>query len=549
MATYTIGIDFGKNGCRALLVDTTDGSEVACSSVEYNNGIMINNFFNGVPLPENWAIADPQDYIDVVAEAVNEIVENVQASEIMGLGIAFSSCCVMPVKADGTPLCALPEFKNNPHAYIKVTRHRSAVKQAEKIGKLAKQYNEPWVATGKNEDSNEWMLPKVLEIIDEAPQIYEAADFFMEATDWLVWQLTGNPVRNAFSASFKAQIDDKGDGPSTEFLRAVNPMLENFYKTKLNIPVASPITRAGGLTRSMASLLGLKPGTAVAVGGVDVLTCLPALDMCEEGGLVGILGETSTFITISKKEVILNGIARGVKGSIIPEYYTYKSNLKCVGDNYAWFLNNFVPPEYHVGAKAEGRNLHSFIAQKMMRLAPGENGIIAINWHKGSYAPIEDKKLSTVYVGMDKSTRVEHLYRAIIEGMAFDTRYVIEEYTSKDIDIDCFYGVGTIAERNPFISQLYADILGIPVRVAGTSKSPALGAAIVASAISGVYESINEAAHNMGVLKNVVYFPNITAVSIYDEMYQEYKKVREYFSVKQSSIMHNLKDIKAKCKL
>ena len=185
----------------------------------------------------------------------------------------------------------------------------------------------------------------------------------------------------------------------------------------------------------------------------------------------------------------------------------------------------------------------------MMRLSPGENGIIAVNWHKGSSAPLMDKELSTLYVGMDINTRAEHLYRAIIEGMAFDTRYIMEEYASNGIEIDCFYGVGTIAERNPFISQLYADILGIPVRVAGTSKSPALGAAIIASAISGVYPNIDEAAHSMGVLKNVVYIPNRTAVEIYDDMYKEYKRLREYFSIQHSDIMHNLKDIKKRSKM
>lgn len=543
MSKYTIGIDFGKTGCRALLIDTADGSEVACASAEYYNGIMLNNFFNGVPLPEGWAIADPQDYIDVITETVSELSQKVKISDIAGLGIAFSSCCILPVKADGTPLCALPEFKNNPHAYIKVTRHRAAGEQAKKINTLANEMREPWVSIGQNADSPEWLLPKVLEILEEAPTVFQAADYFIEATDWLVWQLTGNPVRNSFSAAFKAQIRDNTQ-PSKEFLKALNPQLENLYQTKLNLPIASPVTCAGGLTRGMSAQMGIKPGTPVAVGGVDILACIPALDVCRPGGLVGIFGTSAMFVTLSDKCVEPMGVARGDKGSIIPGYYTYKSNVPCMGDNYAWFLNNYLTPEYHSGAKAEGRNLHSFIAQKMMRLKPGENGIISINWLKGTYCPLNDKDLSGLFIGMDINTKPEHIYRAIIEGMAFDTRTLIEEYAINDIEIDSFYGVGTIAERNPFITQLYADILNIPVRVAGSSKSPALGAAIIAATISGEYSGIEEAANAMGVLKNVVYLPDVNASAVYDRMYIEYRKLTDYFSEENPSIMHNLKAIK-----
>lgn len=543
MSKYTIGIDFGKNGCRALLIDTADGREVASASAEYYNGIMLNNFFSGVPLPENWAIADPQDYIDVIAETVSELAEKVNISDIAGIGLAFSSCCILPVKADGTPLCALAEFKNNPHAYIKVTRHRSAVSQAIKINSTAKAFKEPWVNVGQNADSPEWLLPKVLEIVEEAPTVYQAADYFIEATDWLVWQLTGNPVRNSFSTAFKSQISE-GSIPSKEFLKALNPMLENLYQTKLNLPIASPVTCAGGLTRNLASQMGIKPGTPVAVGGVDVLACMPALGVCKPGGLVGILGKSAIFVTLSDKCISSGGIARGDKGSIVPGYYTYKSNIPCMGDNYAWFLNNYLTPEYHTGAKTEGRNLHSYIAQRMMKLKPGENSIIALNWLKGTVCPTNDKELSGLFVGMDINTRAEHIYRAIIEGMVFDTRMLIEQYTANNIEIDSFYGVGTIAERNPFITQLYADILNIPVMVAGSPKSPALGAAIIAATISGEYDNIEEAAEAMGMLKSVVYLPNVKASAVYDRMYVEYKKLARYFSVENSSIMHNLKAIK-----
>lgn len=544
MAQYTIGIEFGKTGCRSILADIADGHEVACATAEYPTGVMTKNFFTGQPLPNNWAIAKPGDYIDVIADTVNELTENVQISDIIGIGLAFSSCCILPVKSDGTPLCYLPQFKNNPHAYIKVTRHRSALSQAKHIAELSALTDEPWVKFSRNCASPEWLLPKVLETLEEAPDVYAAADYFMEATDWLIWQLTGNPVRNSFSTSFKAQISESGE-PSDSFLEKLNPHLKGLYKTKLNLPIASPVTCAGGVTPAMAALLGVKPGTPVAVGGVDVLTCIPAVKMYKPGGLVNIMGNTSILVTLSEKATLLDGITRGVKGSIIPGLYTYKSNQPCMGDNYAWFLASYLSPQYHTAAKAEGRNLHSYVAQLMMKLAPGENGIIAVNWHRGSNTPVNDKKLSSVFVGMDINTKPEHLYRAIIEGMAFDTRVIIDEYRRGGIEINQFCGVGNIAERNPFIMQVYADILNMPVSVSGTSKSSALGAAIIASVIGGGYKSLDEASENMGKIKDKKYLPNSEAVKVYDRMYEEYKHLCRLFALENSDIMHNLKDIKA----
>jgi L-ribulokinase len=309
---YTIGIDFGKTACRAVLIDTKDGRECACAIAEYFNGVMTHSFFGGTSLPQNWAIADPRDYLEVIERAVREVSHGINLSEIVGMGIAFSSCCVLPVKADGTPLCTLPQFQNSPHAYIKVTRHRSAVKQAEKIAAAAKQYNEPWAETGRNSASPEWILPKVLETLEEAPDVYDSADYFIEAADWLVWQLTGNPVRNSFSASFKAHVSD-GIVPSKEFLRSLNSKLESFYSRNLGIPIASPLACAGGVTREMAVKLGIKAGTPIAVGGVDVLACLPAIKVYSSGTLVGIMGNSSIFLTLSDKCVLPNGVTRGEK--------------------------------------------------------------------------------------------------------------------------------------------------------------------------------------------------------------------------------------------
>ncbi len=547
MAQYTIGIEFGKTGCRSILADISDGHEVACATAEYPTGIMTNNFFTGQPLPENWAIAKPSDYIDVIADTINELTEDIQISDIIGLGIAFSSCCILPVKADGTPLCYLAEFKNNPHAYIKVTRHRSAISQAKRITEAALECNEPWIELVNNTASPEWLLPKVLEILEEAPEVYTATDYFMEATDWLIWQLTGNPVRNSFSTSFKAQISELGE-PSDTFLEKVDPRLKGLYKTKLNFPIASPVTCAGGITPAMAALLGIKPGTPVSVGGVDVLACIPAVKAYKSGTLVNIMGNTSILLTLSEKATFIKGISRGVKGSIIPGLYTYKSNNPCMGDNYAWFLSGFVPPEYHNAAKAEGRNLHSYIAQNMMRLTPGENGIIAINWQKGSNTPINDKKLSSVFVGMDMDTRPEHLYRAIIEGMAFDTKVIIDQYHNDGIEINNFCGVGNIAERNPFIMQVYADILNMPVSVSGTSKSSALGAAIIASVAGGGYKCIEDASEMMGMIKDKVYIPDPNAVKMYNRIYEKYKQLCRIFAIENNDIMHELKDIKAEVK-
>lgn len=548
MPKYSIGVDFGKISGRAILVNVETGEIVSTAAMEYPRGIMLKSFKNGNPLPEDWGLAHPQDYMDILSETIREVIADVNLNDVIGLGIDMSSCCLMPVKADGTPLCNLENFKDNPYAYASITRNLSAKKQANRFYEIAKEMDEPWLKYYGDMVSPEWLFPKILKIIDEAPRVYAEADYFIEVVDWLIWQLTGNQIRNSYSACFKGFYIPGVGYPSKKYLTAVNQKLENIVDTKLKAPIAPQGELAGNLTKFGSKLIGLPVGTSVAVGGVDLVACASTVKAVKNNAMVAIYGDSGLIFNTSDVTTTVPGIKGGFQLNPAVNRVTYKTKQSCVGRTYAWFLHNYVLPEYHQGAKEQNRNLYSFIAQKMMRLNAGENGLIAINWLDGDKATLSNPDLSSVILGMTEATRVEHILRAIVESMAYDLRKLIETYNEHGIKVNEFYGVGTVAEKNPFIMQVYSDILQIPVRVAGSPMSPAIGSAIngtvAAGKVNGGYNTLEEASEIMGNLKNVEYTPNPYNQEIYNQLYAEYCKAYNFFGKEHAEIMTNLKNIK-----
>lgn len=548
MPKYSIGVDFGKISGRAVLVNIENGKIVATSAVDYPRGIMVKTFKNGNPLPDDWALAYPQDYLDILSETIRDVISNVNPADVIGIGIDMSSCCVMPVKANGTPLCYLDEFKDNPYAYASITRNLSAKKQAKRMLDVAREMEEPWLKYYNGKISPEWLFPKILKIIDEAPRVYSEADYFIEVVDWLIWQLTGSQIRNSFSASFKGFYIPGIGYPSKKYLSAVNLKLGNIVDTKLNAPIFSTGELAGNLTKHGSNLIGLPIGTSVSVGVVDLYACTATVKGVKNDAMVGIFGDSGTMFSFSDVTANIKGISGGFQLNSGSDMTVYKAKHNCIGRTYAWFLHNYVKPEYHQEAKEQNRNLYSYIAQKMMRLNAGENGLIALNWLDGNQAVLSNPELSSVIVGMREDTRVEHILRAIVESMAYDTRKLIETYRENGIQTKEFYGVGTFAEKNPFIMQVYSDVLQIPIRVAGTPMSPAIGSAIygavAAGSVNGGYDTVREASEAMGCLKNVEYTPNPYNQEIYNQLYAEYCKIYDLFGKEYVDIMTNLKNIK-----
>ena len=547
---YTIGIDFGTLSGRAVLVDVADGTEVATAVFDYPNGV-IDHVLPGSDklLPPEWALQDPLDYIETVKQTVPAVLKEsgVPAAEVVGVGIDFTACTMLPVKADGTPLRALPEWVDNPHAWVKLWKHHASQPQADQINETARQMGESWLNRYGGKISSEWFFSKALQILQEAPAIYQAADRLLEATDWVIWQLTGVETRNACTAGYKAMVQD-GHYPSREYFAALHPEFADVIDDKMSREFAELGSRAGGLTAGMAAATGLNEGTAVAVANVDAHVTAPAVKATDPGVMVMIMGTSTCHIMSGTELKEIDGMCGVVHGGIIPGLYGYEAGQSGVGDIFAWFVDHAVPPEYHAAAAAENLNLHEYLEQEAGKQAVGEHGLVALDWWNGNRSTLVDTNLSGLLLGMTLATRAPDIYRALIESTAFGTREIIEAFEERGIEVRELVAAGGLPEKNLLLRQIYADVTGRPFKLSGSDQAPALGSAMHAAVAAEVYPDIQAAAAKMGKLSDQVISPIPENKAAYEKLYAEYKLLYEYFGRGANDAMKRLKTLKREIK-
>lgn len=550
MAKYTIGLDFGTLSGRALLVDVKTGEELASSTHEYSHGVMDKTLPNGKRLSLDWALQHPQDYLDVLSTAIPAVLKQsgVSPDDIIGVGVDFTACTVVPIKSDGTPLCLIEQYKDDPHAYVKLWKHHAAQDKANKLNEIAEQMGEEWLSRYGGKISSEWMFPKIWQVLDEAPQIYNEADYFIEASDWMVWQLTDVHTRNACTAGFKAIWHKQKGYPDKEFFKSLDPRLENVVEEKLSTDITPIGQRAGEITKKAAELTGLNVGTAVAIAHADAHVCFPAVKIDGPGKMLDIIGTSSCHLVLSEEEHKVPGICGVVEDGIVPGFFSYEAGQNCVGDTFAWFVENCVPIEYHDKAKSKGISIHEYLTQKAENLKAGENGLVALDWLNGNRSTLVDVDLTGTIVGITLQTKAEDIYRALIEGTAYGTRKIIETFRENGVPVNEFFASGGIAQKNPLVMQIYADVINMPVKVGGGSQGPALASAIfgavAAGAERGGYDDVFVAGQAMGKLDNKVYYPNPDNVTVYNQLYREYSRLYDYFGIEYKDIMKRLKNIK-----
>ena len=382
MERYTLGLDFGTESARAILVGVATGEEVAQAVVEYPHGVITDELPHpegkSVPLERDWALQDPEDYLEVLRQIVPQVLKESGAKreQVIGIGVDFTSCTVMPVARDGTPLCSKPEFRGNPHSWVKLWKHHAADPYAREIMTKARDRQEAFLKYYGGTISSEWLLPKALQLLREAPKIYGEAAFLVEGGDWIVWRLAGKLVRNATAAGYKALRVDGLGYPSDEFLAAVDPQLAGSYAGKLAGPVLPAGERAGGLVREWARTLGLKHGTPVSVAIIDAHAGVPGAGVVEPGTMLIVMGTSTCHMLLSERCEPLEGICGVVKDGIIKGYYGYESGQAASGDIYAWFVENCASADVVKAAEAAGRSVHEELTERAGRLRPGESGLV-----------------------------------------------------------------------------------------------------------------------------------------------------------------------------
>ena len=548
---YAIGVDFGTQSGRAVLVEIGTGKEIATAIKVYPHGVMDEYLPDGVTrLEPDFALQHPQDYLDVLSETIPAVLEEskVSAHDVIGVGIDFTACTMLPIDKDGTPLCMYDEYKTNPHAYIKLWKHHAAQDEANKLNEIATERGEDFLARYGGKISSEWLIPKIWQILDEAPEIYERAYKFIEAADWIVMQLTGEEKRSSCTAGYKALWHKQKGYPSNEFFKALDPRLENVVDEKLSRDIYPIGSKAGEITEDAARLTGLNPGTAVAVANVDAHVTMPAVGIVDEGKMLMIIGTSTCHLLLSKEEKMVPGMCGVVEDGIMPGYFGYEAGQSCVGDHFEWFINNCLPGDYYKEAEDKGINIHDLLSEKASKLAVGESGLVALDWWNGNRSVLVDVDLTGLIVGCTLLTKPEEIYRALIEATAYGTRMIIDTFEESGVPISELYAAGGIAEKNPFLMQIYSDVTNREIRISASAQAPALGSAMFGAVAAGKerggYDSIVEAAQDMARLKDVVYRPISTNVEAYNRLYEEYRLLHDYFGRGANDVMKRLKDIR-----
>jgi L-ribulokinase len=531
---YAIGLDFGTESGRVMLVHLADGEEAAWSVVPYRNGVMEKQLPDGTPLGADWALQDPRDYLEVLRKGIPAVLRDarINPDQVAGIGVDFTASTILPVFADGTPLCIVPPFNSNPHAWVKLWKHHASQPQADRINDAASGYPTGVLDAYGGKYSCEWLIAKLLQIVDEAPQIYASADRILEAGDWLVWQLTGVEVRSECHAGYKGMWAKATGWAPSEFFRALDRRIENVVSEKLTDTLAPLSSKAGGLTPEMARMTGLKAGTPVAVAVIDAHAAVPACAVAEPGALVMIMGTSVCHMLLGEERRSVEGVAGVVEDGIVPGYWGYEAGQAAVGDLYAWFFRTFsVKPEE--------------ITRRAARLRAGETGLIAVDWWNGSRL-LANANLSGVIAGATLATEPHEIYRALIEATAFGTLAIIKAFENENIPIKQLVACGGLPLKSPLVMQIVADVTNRRIQLPRSIQASGLGAAMHGAVAAGAYANLKEAAVHMASLQTHEYLPNAAAHGIYAHLYEHYKAIHDYFGRSNTGIMRSLRDLKQK---
>ena len=557
MARYAIGVDFGTASGRAILVDVADGRQLATAVSQYSNGVIdevLPLTDRRVRLPPDWALQDPEDYLRVFREAVPAVLREsgIDPAEVVGIGIDFTSCTMLPTKADGTPLALIPEIRANPHAWVKLWKHHAAQPDADRINAVAAATEQPWLDRYGGRISSEWFFSKALQILDEAPEIYAAADRLIEGGDWVVWRLTGVETRNAAAAGYKALWSKRDGFPDANYFAALDPRLAGVVDEKMSRNIRFAGERAGGLSEEAAGWTGLPVGTAVAIANVDAHVAVPAATVVDPGRMVMIMGTSTCHMVLSVDEQSVPGISGHVQDGIIPGYVGYEAGQSCVGDHFSWFIENAVPAAYEREARERGLDIHDFLEERAARLRVGESGLLALDWWNGNRSVLVDAALGGLLVGATLATRPEEIYRALIEATAFGTRIIIETFEANGMPIREIVACGGLADKSPLALQIYADVTGRTFKLSASEQTSGLGSAMFGAVAAGVeaggYATIEDAAAAMARLKDRTYEPIAANRAAYDVLYREYVRLHDYFGRGGNDVMKVLRGLRAEAR-
>ncbi len=542
---YTLGLDFGSLSARAVVVRVSDGHVVADAVAEYPHQVMDRTLTAGDDqvLPPDFALQVAGDYLWAMDQAVPEALAkaDVDPADVIGIGVDGTSATVVVTDKEGTPLSDLPEFVNEPHAYVKMWKHHGAGEQTDRIVALAKEREETWLGRYGGTLSSEMLMPKSLETLEKAPHVYAAAGEIVNLVDFITWQLTGRLTYSASDSGYKRMFQD-GQYPSKEYLASLNPDFAEVFEEKMSHPVLPLGESVGGLRRRYAEAFGLPEGIAVATGNIDAHVQAASVNAVKPGQLTGILGTSSCWVIPAAEYAEVPGHFGVVDGGIVDGAWGYEAGQSAVGDIFAWFVDSYVPERYEQAAREAGMNIHEYLAQKAAELEIGESGVVALDWWNGNRSPLVDANLTGLLIGQTLATMPEEIYRALLEATAFGARTIIENFEEHGVPVTSIHVAGGLL-KNQFLMQMYADVTRRPLSVATVEQAGAQGSAIFAAVAAGAYPDLSTAAEHMGGVIEDAYLPREEASAEYDRLYAIYHHLSDLFG-REDTTMYQLKDIR-----
>ena len=545
-ARYAIGLDYGTNSVRALVVDTADGKEVATAIWGYEHGHV------GVVLGRdpNLARQHPGDYLKGAEITIKEALASARAavhgfspSQVVGIGVDTTGSTPLPVDADGQPLAFDKRFSENPAALAWLWKDHTGTAEAQEITALAREIRPHYLAKCGGVYSSEWFFSKILHCLRTAPEVFDAAHSWIELSDFVPAALSGTLAPNQFTAGIcaaghKAMYNEAWGGyPDKEFLSKLDPKLGDL-RGRLTKRVRAIDSKAGGLTQDWAQKTGLTWGIPVAVGAFDAH--LGAIGAgIKPGTLVKIIGTSTCDITVkldSEKLADVPGLCGIVDGSVLPGYFGLEAGQSAVGDIFEWFVGYIKPG---------GGLSHDELSRGAEQLQAGESGLMALDWNNGNRTILVDQRLSGLLVGQTLYTTPAEIYRALIEATAYGALTIINRFEEYGVKIEQVVNCGGIAEKSSLTMKIYADVTGRPMKVSRSAQTPALGAAIAAAVVAGVHKDFDSAQKAMTGLKSMVFEPDPIAHAVYRELYAIYKTLHDAFGTTawQGNLYGVMKDL------
>lgn len=549
MQTHAIGIDYGTESGRVLIINVENGHIAGSSVIPYAHGVITETLptEEKTPIPPEFALQHPGDYLDVIYKGIPDAIRNagVSPEQIIGIGVDFTSSTMVVTDRALEPLCFKEQYENNPHAWVKLWKHHGPNQESQSLHEQAVKQNQQWLKRYGSHISTEWFIPKCFETLNQDPQLYRDADLFLEAGDWVVARLTGRVVRSNCSLGFKA-LWHEADGFPETFLSSIHPELGHISHTKLRGEIGKVGERAGRLTAEMAGMLGLPSGLPVAVAIIDAHAAVLGIGVSESHQFTMVMGTSTCHMMLNEREIHVPGISGVVKDAIIPGLYAYEAGQSAVGDLFGWYARQ-VPHTFEQEAVEARLSVFDLLEARAKQRKPGESGLVALDWHNGNRSILSNSDLTGLIIGLTLSTKPEDIYRAYLEATAFGARVILDNYEQGGLQVNEVLACGGLPQKNELLMQIYADVLNRDIHVSATDYAPAVGAAMLGAVAAGEqfggFDSIQAAVKRMKQPFLKSYHPIKENVSKYEQLFSIYKQLHDDYG-RSNEIMKKLKKVR-----